>query len=383
MKIGIFSDTYKPQINGIVTSIALMDKKLREHGHETHIFTIAFPTDEPIDDPPHVFRVPSVRFYGNSEHRVGLLYSPSAVRKARQLGIELIHSHAPFSMGLFGHITARRLRIPEIHTYHTMLEDYGHYLRASRLPHRKIARNYSRVFCNLVDGIIVPTEKVRDALIRYGVRPPIHILPTGIELSTFSAPVAKAARQMVRQEFELQPEDRMLLTVGRLAPEKSIETLLRFHKSLVARNPRWRLVIIGSGDHQPSLEQEAAHLKISQYVRFAGRRSYESLPVYYQAADAFVTASTSETQGLVVLEAMASGLVVVAADDPSYYSMISHGQTGFLFDTESEYIECLETILTSTETAKAVIQRGKAKAEEFSGETFYKRLLSIYQTVTR
>lgn len=383
MKIGIFSDTYVPQVNGVVTSIALMDKKLRQNGHETYIFTVSFPADEPVHDPPHVFRIPSVRFYGNSEHRIGLLYSPRAVRKARELGIELVHSHAPFSMGLFGHITARRLQIPEVHTYHTMLEDYGHYLRVGRLAHRRIAQNYSRVFCNLVDGIIVPTEKVRDALLRYGVRPPIHILPTGIELDIFTKRRHHSERQAARQELGLQPDDRVVLSVGRLAPEKSVETLLWFHKALVGRDRRWRLIIIGSGDHQAALEAETARLGLQEYVRFAGRRSYESLPVYYQTADVFVTASTSETQGLVVLEAMASGLPVVAVDDPSFHSMIQHGRTGFLFQTESEYVRCVESLAAPDETTAAVTQRARAHAQMFSAEAFCQKLLSIYDTVLR
>lgn len=187
MKIGIFTDTYKPQINGVVTSVSLMEQKLKENGHQPYIFTVTHPEAKTsvIPDADNVYRVASVKFWGNTDHRIAKIYSQRIMNTVKELGIELIHSHAPFSLGLMGHLIARRLRIPEVHTYHTMLSDYTYYVKFGNLLPKEAAENYSRVFCNRVNAVIAPTEKVHQALVEYGVKKPIYVIPTGIDLPPF------------------------------------------------------------------------------------------------------------------------------------------------------------------------------------------------------
>lgn len=380
MRVGIFTDTYSPQINGVVTSIRLMEKMLRKNGHDPFVFTVSHP-NAPTDEPDNIIRVKSLQFYGNREHRIGLMFSPIALRKARKLEIDLVHSHAPFSLGIFGHITARRLRIPEVHTYHTMLEDYTHYVKLRQLHPDLIARKYSRVFCNMVNGIIVPTEKVKNKLVSYGVSKPIYLLPTGIELDMFSERISATERTALRTQFHLAEDDFVIAFIGRIAKEKSIEKLICYHRSVIRENPRSKLLIVGPGDHLDALKSLVKQLGLESHIIFTGGQDYRRLPAFYQMSDCFAIASTSETQGLVVVEAMASGLPVVAVDDDSFYPMVDQGKNGFLFKSEEEYVKAIDSLQANGEFYHNCQQAALTKASSFSAQRFYEQLIYVYETV--
>lgn len=379
MKIGIFTDTYRPQINGVVTSVCLMEQKLKEHGHEPFIFTIAHPHVKPSQDPSNVFRIGSVTFWGNPDYRIAKIYSRGTLKKVQELKIDLIHSHAPFSLGIMAHLIAKKLEIPEIHTYHTMLSDYTHYIKFGGLMPKLAAENYSRVFCNLVNAIIVPTKKVYQTLKDYGVKTPIYIIPTGIELSLFYKEIPKQELLILKDNLKLSENDQILIFVGRIAKEKSIEKLINYHKKLVSKDPHYKLIIVGSGDYLKKLTELVESLSLEDHIVFPGKVNYNDLPKYYQIADCFVTASTSETQGLVVLEAAASGLPIVAIDDESYYDMIQHGKNGFYYHHEGEYISYLETIFRDQKLKTQMMDYSRKIADNFSSESFYNRIMSVYQ----
>ena len=381
MKVGIFTDTYKPQINGVVTSIALMEKKLLEHGHEPYIFTVKHPEVNRDQDPDYVFRVPSVKFWGNEEHRIGMIYSPYAARKAKKIGIEIIHSHAPFSLGLFGHIAARTLRIPEIQTYHTMLEDYVHYVKMNRLLPGQTAQKYSKIFCNMVNGVIVPTQKVHDKLISYGVSKPMYILPTGVDLANFQRQFSEEDRINLRERYGLTPEDKVLIFVGRIAKEKSINVLISYLQKLIRVDQRFKLFVVGNGEYLVNLKSYVRELNLQKNVIFAGKKEYTKLPYYYNLADCFVIASTSETQGLVVVEAMATGLPVIAVDDESFYPMVSDRVNGYFFKDQDEYVDRVLNLFYDTELLKKFSHKSQEIANEFSADRFYEKLIEIYNQV--
>ena len=157
MNIGIFSDTYSPQVNGVVSSILTLEKKLREQGHNVYVFTISHPDAE--HDSQYVYRMASVPFIFLKDHRVGIVYSNKAVHKIKRLKLDLILSQTEFSMGIFARMMAKKLDIPIIHTYHTVYEDYMHYVSKGIELSPRIARKYSKSFCNHVDGVVAPTKK--------------------------------------------------------------------------------------------------------------------------------------------------------------------------------------------------------------------------------
>ncbi len=378
MKVGIFTDTYKPQINGVVTSVCLMEQKLRENGHEPYIFTVTHPDVRPLKDPDNVFRISSVKFWGNTEHRIAKLYSQKMLHKVKDLDIDIIHSHAPFSLGIMGHLIARRLGIPEVHTYHTMLSDYTHYIKFGHLMPKEAAENYSRVFCNRVDAVIVPTPKVYEALKNYGVKKPMYVIPTGIDLPQFLKKVPENELELIRKNLNILPDDKLLIFVGRIAKEKSIDKLIHYHKALSNKDPKFKLLIVGGGDYLDELKSLVESLSLSNKVLFAGKSRYEELPHYYQIAKCFVTASTSETQGLVVLEAAASGLPVVAINDESYNTVLFEGQNGLYYHTEDEYIAALEKLFANPEAMKVMGTKSLEIADSFSSDNFYNRIMNVY-----
>ena len=385
LRIGIFTDTYAPQINGVVTSIQLMDKVLRDHGHQTFIFTLKHPRAEPTSDPDHVFRVPSVRFYGNSDHRVGLIYSRSAMEQARSLELDVIHSHAPFSLGVFGHISARRLCLPEVHTYHTMLEDYTHYVSRQKITNeaaRRVARRYSRIFCNWSTTIIVPTTKVKQALLDYGVTRPIFVLPTGVDLERFRPLASEHERNQQRRRLGLGFDGPLLVFVGRLAKEKSIDTLIKYHTQVIEAYPNCHLVIVGDGDERQHLQSYAQRLGLARSVHFVGAKSGNELPLYYQIADVFVIASRSETQGLVVPEALACGVPVLAANDPAFHNLVVPGRTGYLFADSRQYVDHLQQLLEAGGAANFG-SAARMSVETLSTGEFYRQLVHVYEEAIR
>jgi 1,2-diacylglycerol 3-alpha-glucosyltransferase len=182
MRIGFFTDTYTPQINGVVTSIQLFARALERQGHSVYIFA---PSPRQASDGPHVIRIPSLPFAFQPEMRVAAIYSAHAHRLVRRANLDVVHSHDPFAIGLFGLAMAKRFRLPYVHTYHTLYPEYVHYVWETEFT-RDIAERLSRDFCNQCDTVIAPSTKINRALTEWGVRKPVVTLPTGVDTHTFS-----------------------------------------------------------------------------------------------------------------------------------------------------------------------------------------------------
>ena len=180
MNIGIFSDTFFPQLNGVATSIRTLATALEERGHNVYIFTPTDPRTNDADAEPNVFRLPSVPFVFVQNYRAAVLCPPSLRRKIDELQLDIIHTQTEFSMGMLGKLFSATRGIPMVQTYHTMYEDYVHYIGGGRIISQDMARDGSRIFCNAAMGVIAPTRKTEQLLTSYGVTKPISIIPTGI-----------------------------------------------------------------------------------------------------------------------------------------------------------------------------------------------------------
>jgi len=300
MKIGLFSDTYLPQINGVTTTVHWLREELEHMGHEVYVFCPHYGRERPD---PRVVRLPSLPFLFHRESRVAFPTIP--LRARRIMGeLEAIHSHTPFSLGTLALWAARRARIPHVHTYHTLYVAYRHYLPPPLRPPRRMAEVLSAAFCNRCDAVTVESTPIRDELLRYGVRVPIHVFPFGVNLRLFSRPI----QHDIRADLSLPRDATLLLYVGRLAPEKNVHFLLRAFREVALRRPDVLLLMIGGGPAAEDLVREAQQLGIAGQVIFPGYIGHDRLVDYYRQCDLFVFASKTETQGLVVLEAMAAGL---------------------------------------------------------------------------
>ncbi len=379
MNIGLFTDTYFPQINGVGTSVHTLCQELTRKGHHVYIFT---PTDpnQPEDEDENIIRMPSMPFIFVKQFRMGLLYSPLALKKIARLNLDIVHTQTEFSLGMFGKILSKTLHIPMVHTYHTMYEDYVHYIINGHLITPEMARDFSRIFCNSTNAVIAPTEKVKHLLYSYGVTKPVSIIPTGINIEKFRKINYKPEDTLyLRRELGIGEHVPVILSLGRVAKEKSIDMILRAMPLLLERVPDAKLVIVGDGPVRGDLEELAQSLHLQSSVLFTGARPWDEIGRYYQLGDVFVSASITETQGLTFIEAMAAGLVVVARRDESIEGVVRENETGFLFEDEEGLAQKLTDILKNPRKKDAIVQNTLSFVDSVSSETFGANVESLYE----
>lgn len=376
MRIGFFTDTYTPQINGVVTSIELFRRELERMGHT--VLVIA-PSPKQPSDTERIVRMPSVPFVFQPEMRAAMPYSVDAMRAVKAMDLDIIHSHDPFAIGLFGLAVAKRYRIPYVHTYHTLYPEYVHYIWETRFT-KELAARLSRDFCNRCDAVIAPSTKIERALRTWGYNGLLRVVPTGVDTHEFD-PAPDTEIEAFRAEVGLRPGERMLLYMGRLGKEKSIDLLVRALPHLRANA---RLVIAGNGPYRPELEALIAQLRITDRVTFAGYLDRRRVSLAYQAADIFVFASTSETQGLVISEAMAAGVPIVAVDDLAIADMVKSGANGTLVQqNEGRLAEAIDEILADEGLRRRMAGESKRLAEALSIPRQTERLVALYEQVLR
>lgn len=304
MRVGFFTECYRPIVNGVVASIDALRDGLSARGVDVTMVAPHFPHF--IDDASDVVRIPSLPLPTQTEYRLCVPYLNSDDRR-RVRGIDLVHAHSPFVTGWMGASYARRRNIPLVFTYHTRLDAYAHYAPFDRATTERAMVELTRRYANAADAVIVPTNAMESRLRELGVRAPIAVVPSAIDVGRFAAGRRSA---LVRARLGADGDAPLALVVSRLGMEKNLELVL----DALPHIPELRLAIVGEGPHRAALEQRAGRLGVAARVRFAGPLARERLPDVYASADAFVFPSTTDTQGLVLAEALAAGLPVVAAD---------------------------------------------------------------------
>jgi 1,2-diacylglycerol 3-alpha-glucosyltransferase len=380
MNIGIFTDMYYPQISGVVTSIRMLEKELNKLGHKVYIFTTTDPGAKIAS--PRVFRLPSMPLAFLKTHRMAFFYPPKLIINVKKFKLDIVHTQTEFPLGFFGKLVSELYRIPMVHTYHTMYEDYTHYIANGHLLTPKFAQQFSRVFCNRARVVVAPAEKTLRYLKEIGVARPIHLIPTGLDFAPF-APERFGQDELdtLRREFNLSPMDSIVLTVGRVAKEKSVDVLIDMMPELRTQIPKAKLLIVGDGPLREALAEQAHSLGVADAVIFAGYRPWEEIGRFYRLADVFVTASTSETQGLTYIEAMAARLPVAVIKDPSFEGLVRHGETGYMFEHNNEAAQTVAYALTHPKETKEAAARAYEAIAPLSAETFAKRLESLYMSL--
>lgn len=381
MKIGLFTDTYYPQINGVATSVLMLKKNLEMRGHKVYVFTTTDPKADSKEK--NVYRVPSIPFV--SARRVGMFYNPRLSKIIKRLGLDVIHTHTEFSLGIFGRTMAKELNIPFLHTYHTIYEDYTHYIGRLGVfdPIAKMAvRKLSIKFCNSADKVIVPTEKVKDLLLSYDLKQDISIIPTGIELNKFSKQNYNFnIVQNLRTDLGIEEKNKVVLYIGRISKEKNIEEILIAMKSYLNERENVKLVLIGDGPEKNAMENRAKELGINNQIIFAGERPWNEIGMYYQIGDVFVSASQSETQGLTYIEALASGLPVVAKADKCLDGVLEDNINGYAFHNQKDFIKALDSILYDELKQERLSAGAIESTRKFSAEHFAYTVEAVYKKI--
>ncbi|OGF53024.1 MAG: hypothetical protein A2Z21_08420 [Candidatus Fraserbacteria bacterium RBG_16_55_9] len=383
MTIGFFTDTYVPQINGVATLLPLLDRLLTQQGHRVYTFAPSYHGHRWSREGERVFRFPALKFLYHKESRVTIPYHREAWRAFQEL--DVIHSHTPFSLGILAIRISRRQKVPHVHTYHTLFTEYLHYLPKYLRPTPTMVGRISSAFCNRCDAVTAPSNPMKEELVSYGITVPIHTLPFGMDLERFTGP----PQVDVRKEWQIQEGERLLLCAGRLSREKNVSFLLQAFPRALRRLPGLKLIIVGDGPARGELEREARELGIAAQVIFTGYLPWVTLIDYYKSADLFVYASKTEAQGIVFVEALASGLPVVAVGEMGALEAIDHGVNGLLVkDNKDEFVEAVVGLLGDearmVEMRRAALQRAEKTSIQHSIETLhgiYHQMLETRQSV--
>lgn len=325
LRIGLFTDTYAPQVNGVSISLQLLSEGLRAAGHEVTIFAPRFPGYE--DDGDSVFRAPSLRYLNEPPIYVAVPGTPRFSWSLSRRQFDVLHAHSPLTIGLLAYVTASTKNLPLIYTYHTSITDYTHYIKyiGDTSIIRRAARWFSTTTTNLGHQVVVPSSKFKRLLLDQKVRKPIHVIPNGIDLSRFKE-VRPAG--VFRARLGIEPDAPILLSVGRVDPEKRLEFLIEAFTRLPERSPAPHLIFAGDGSARKDLEARAAASPARTRIHFLGMLERAELPGLLHEATLFVSASTTEVHPLSMIEAIASGLPVVAVQDQAFEGMLLEGENG-------------------------------------------------------
>lgn len=380
MNIGFFTDTYYPQISGVATSIKTLKDALEKQGHNVFIFTTTDPHLGKSEIEPNVFRFSSIPFISFTDRRIAFRGIFEATRVAKEVHLDVVHTHTEFALGTIGKYVAHQLDIPAIHTYHTMYEDYLHYVLNGHLLKPYHVKQFVRAYLKNMDGAIAPSYRVEALLKRYGVKIPIRVIPTGVDISAMNGD----EKRDVRAELGLSSDDLVLLTLSRIAEEKKIDHILAIMPEIIEKYPNVKLVIAGDGPYVKELKEQVERLTLEKYVIFAGNVEHEDVGNYYRMADLFVSASDTETQGLTYIEALASGTKCVVYDTDYTENVFDDPEFGQIFTSKKEMLDEILAYLAQANfkipEEKLTNKLAKISAEHFATEVhdFYKYAIDHY-----
>ena len=384
MRIGLFTDTYPPFINGVSTSVYMLKKALERKGHQVFVVTLNSESFKyKFDEDNTVIRIPGLPI-GIYDYRVSSIYPIRAMNIIRKWKLDVIHSHTEFSVGTFARFISRQYNIPLVHTYHTLYEDYVYYITKGYFdkPSKKIVEYLTQFYCDkTANELIVPTKKIYDLFKeKYNVDKNIYVIPTGIEIDRFyEENVDKKKVEDIRNRLKIDKKAFNIVFVGRLAKEKNVDLLLSAQRKINDKDKNINLIIIGDGPDMEEYKETAKRLKIDKNVFFTGKVPWEEIPAYYRVGNVFATASTSETQGLTVIEAMAASIAPICIDDESFRNTVIDGLNGRIFKDEDEYVDIVLELSKNKKELSNLQKQARLNAEIHSSKYYGESVLDVYK----
>lgn len=384
MRIGLFTDTYPPYINGVSTSVCMLKHALEKKGHQVYVVTVNNANLKyKFEENDTVIRIPGIPI-GIYDYRLTGVYPLRAINIIKKWKLDVIHSHTEFGVGTFSRIIAKQLNIPLVHTYHTLYEDYVHYITHGYFDKssRKIAEYLTLFYCDkTANELIVPTKKIYDLFKeKYEVDRNIHIVPTGIEIDRFYKENVSNKRVVdLKKKLMLLKDDFAIVFVGRISKEKNIVFLIEAQKEICKKYKNIKLIIIGDGPDSDEYKKLVKKYKLEENIIFTGKVPWDEVPCYYQLADVFATASTSETQGLTVIEAMAGGVPPLCIDDESFRIAVVDDLNGRIFKNKKEYIKDVYELYEDSAKLKRLSRQARLNAERHSSKYYAEGVLDVYE----
>jgi 1,2-diacylglycerol 3-alpha-glucosyltransferase len=355
LRIVYFTDTYLPNTDGVVTSIKLVSEYLSKYGHEVYVFC-----PSGVQENKYVIPITSKIYEKYPQYKVSFP-SFEVITKIKEINPDIIHLHTPVTIGLTGLYLGKILNIPTVQTYHTRLDSYMWYIR-SRNDDR-FTDIFTRWLYNQ-SPVIVPSESIKKILRNKNIKSNITVLPNPVNIK-------------LKHEKKKRNHIPVILHVGRICREKQIDLVLIAFKKVLQRR-KANLIITSSGPDEDRLKQIVKKLKIGDHVKFTGYLTTQKLGEAYAESDIFVTASETETQGLVVLEAMANGCVVIARKAPGFIDVIENRVNGILYETMDELVEKIIQLIDDDSLRKRLVDNGTRSVEKYHPDRIVKKLIEYY-----
>lgn len=386
MKVGIFTETYLPDINGVVTSVVSLKKALEMHGHEVYIVTnhdnVLKTT---FDEKERILRLPGLKLEFLYGYKISSPIQVQATKAIKDWGLDVIHIQQEFGIGIYGRYLASTWEIPLLNTYHTTYEDYTHYVNFFDLEvvdhlSKKVVEVLSKSFTKKSNIVITPSQKTKDMLLGYGIEKQIEVIPTGLDLDRFD--ISKTDDQTkhdIKAKYHIANDQTLFTYVGRIAKEKSVDVLIDAFKIVKDNNVKAKLLIVGGGPDLEDLKKQAKKLDVLDYVFFEGLVPSDNVPMYYHTADAFISASTTETQGLTYIEALASGLGIFAVRDEVLEGIVIDGKTGYYFDDHVDLAKKIEMFSNDKDAKSRIFNNALEVSKQYSLDVYYEHIINCYR----
>ena len=330
MNICMMTNTYLPHVGGVARSVHSFTEKYRQRGHDTLVVAPTFP--EARHGEPGVVRLPAIQNFNGSDFSVRLPIPGFLSDEIEGFQPSLVHSHHPFLVGDTAVRIARQWETPLVFTHHTLYERYTHYVPFDSSVMRDLAISLPTSYANLCSLVIAPSESISRLLKKRGVETPVEVVPTGVDVDFFQ----RGDRNRAREKYDIAPDRFVVGHVGRLAFEKNLEFLTRSVAEAIKESENAVFLVVGEGKARKKMEKIFADCRLDQRIIFTGKLSGEALADAYRAMDLFAFASTSETQGMVIAEAMAASLPVVALDGPGVREVVEDRTNGRLVHAEAD-----------------------------------------------
>lgn len=383
MKIGIFTDAYEPHISGVTTSIKMLKTALEKMHHEVYIVTANLDNNKFIYDKKNkIIYLPGIKT-GIYETKLTGIYSKKAMKIIKEWNLDVIHSQTEFGVGYFSRIVAKKLSLPIVHTYHTLYEDYVHYVTHGHFDNfaKKLAIKITKYYCEKrCDELIVPTDKIKDLFInKYNIIKQVNVIPTGIDIDKFKiTPSMKKNIQTIKNKYKIKDTDFIIGSVGRIAPEKSFDKLLYNIKDMIKVNTNIKVLLVGGGPDLDNLKKLTKKLNLENYVIFTDKIDYDLVPTYFNIFNVVVSFSKTETQGLTIIEGLAASKPTLCIEDDSFRAMIEPNYNGYLFKNDTEFKDYIFKLMNDKKLYKDMVTNARNSTYKYSKEVFAADILKVY-----
>ena len=383
MKIGIFTDAYEPHISGFTTSIKMLKTALEKMHHEVYIVTANLDNNKFIYDKKNkIIYLPGIKT-GIYETKLTGIYSKKAMKIIKEWNLDVIHSQTEFGVGYFSRIVAKKLSLPIVHTYHTLYEDYVHYVTHGHFDNfaKKLAIKITKYYCEKrCDELIVPTDKIKDLFInKYNIIKQVNVIPTGIDIDKFKiTPSMKKNIQTIKNKYKIKDTDFVIGSVGRIAPEKSFDKLFYNIKDMIKVNTNIKVLLVGGGPDLDNLKKLTKKLNLENYVIFTDKIDYDLVPTYFNIFNVVVSFSKTETQGLTIIEGLAASKPTLCIEDDSFRSMIEPNYNGYLFKNDTEFKDYIFKLMNDKKLYKDMATNARNSTYKYSKEVFAADILKVY-----